>query len=768
MRNASFRSGSDGNGQVKGLAQAAITPCILILTVLVVTLCFPPPSISLTADKMSSGIPKLQTGDLFAIVVGVSKYRDPKIPSLDLADKDAKAFGDFLKGQDKMFKEVRVTLLLDEKATKSEVEKHLYYKLPKAGKNDTIILFFSGHGAYDPLRPKDFLFLTYDAEPEYLGTTAVKMSGLEFLKGIEAERVLIIADACHSGGFSEMKPKARASSLKTFIQEVRSSSGRAIITSGKEEQLSWEVPNLKESVFTHNLIEGLKGKADKDHDGLVTLSEAYAYAYKLTKDQTKGYQHPQFEGKVVGAFPLSFVGPPTPPSELKEQIFAAARSGDADSLERLLASGMDVDSRDAENDTPLIESARNGRVDAAKLLLSRGADIEARNDARITALAAASERGQSEMVRLLLDSGACVDPKSADGFAPLALAAGAGHLDTVKLLLAKGADTKARTNSGLTALILAAAQGRLQVAQALIEGGADVTARDLESSTALTEAARNGRSDLVKLLLANGASIAAKDGKYLDEQLLRAALSDDEQRAAELLMVGANINAQAEVGGTPLSLAVGLGHLKLAKFFIEKGAVVNARCSNECTPLMVAVQSGRVPAVQLLLNTGASVHSSDSSGNTALMYAARRGHNEIVKLLANLKADLNARNRKGLTALLQAIANGHLETVRLLLAAGADMNAKDEDGNTPLIISAAEGHTGIVKLLCGKQIDLNARNRKGSTALMTAARAGHAPVVKLLLSRGAEASARDWEGKTALVAASESGQKEVVKLLEGE
>ncbi len=131
----------------------------------------------------------LRTGDLYALVVGVSKYRDPKVPKLGLSDKDAKAFGDFLKSQNAIFKETRVTSLLNEKATKAEVEKYLYYTLPKAGKEDTIILFFSGHGAFDPIRPTEFLFLPYDAETEYLNTSGVKMSGLDFLKGVSAERV---------------------------------------------------------------------------------------------------------------------------------------------------------------------------------------------------------------------------------------------------------------------------------------------------------------------------------------------------------------------------------------------------------------------------------------------------------------------------------------------------------------------------------------------------------------------------------------------------
>ena len=259
---------------------------------------------------------KLQTGELHALVVGVARYQDSKIPTLGLADKDAKSFGEFLESQKKVFKATKVTLLLNEQATKAAVEKHLYYTLHKTGKQDSVVLFFSGHGAYDPLRPKDFLFLTYDAEPDYLGATAVKMSGLEFLKGIEAERVLIIADACYAGGFSKMKPKGVAPAVDRFLKEVRDSSGTAIITSGNEGELSWEVPNLRNSVFTHNLIDGLKGKADVDRDGVVTLTEAYQYAYNLTREGTEGRQHPQLEGKISSPFPLSYIGPPVPRAEV--------------------------------------------------------------------------------------------------------------------------------------------------------------------------------------------------------------------------------------------------------------------------------------------------------------------------------------------------------------------------------------------------------------------------------------------------------------------
>ncbi len=441
----------------------AITGCVIALILLLFTM----PAHSADPAKNQPAAPRanlavesqLKAGDLYALVVGVSKYKDSKVPKLELSDKDAKEFGDFLKTQNQIFKNTNVTYLLNEKATKSEVEKYLYYTLPKAEKGDTVILFFSGHGAFDPIRPNDFLFLPFDSEPEYLGTTSVKMSGLEFLKGVNAERVLIIADACYAGGFSKEKAKSLSPSLDLFLQEARSSSGKAIITSARHGELSWESPDFKNSIFTHNFLEGLKGKADKDRDGVVTLNEAYEYAYSRTKDETKGKQHPQFEGKVVGAFPLSFVGSRMPPSELKKKLFRSVEAGNASSVEQLIAQVAEVDARDERNNTPLIIACRHGQSEVAKLLLSRRAEVGAMNLSSSTALSYASQAGHEQVVRLLLAAGADVNHKDADGFTPLALAAKQGHMKIAEALLEEGANVKARTNNGDTPLSLAAAGG---------------------------------------------------------------------------------------------------------------------------------------------------------------------------------------------------------------------------------------------------------------------------------------------------------------------
>lgn len=69
-----------------------------------------------------------------------------------------------------------------------------------AGKGDTVVIFCSGHGASDPKWPDRFFFLTYDADPNTPKSTSFDMTGLEFLKRLDAKSILVIADACHSGG----------------------------------------------------------------------------------------------------------------------------------------------------------------------------------------------------------------------------------------------------------------------------------------------------------------------------------------------------------------------------------------------------------------------------------------------------------------------------------------------------------------------------------------------------------------------------------------
>lgn len=256
----------------------------------------------------------VKQGNLYALVVGVASYKDPKIRKLNLSDDDAKAFARFLDSQKDIFRETHVTVLTNEQATKREIEKKVQYDLmKKAGKDDTVILFFSGHGSDDNKKPGKYFFLGHDADPEYLESTSVQLSDLKFLRDLDAKRVLVVIDACHAGGATKYMRSASKSldkSLESFMREFGDSSGRAILSSSQSHEYSQEKPGLEQSVFTYYLLKALSGEADTNTDGVVTLHEAYEFVYKNTKQETEGGQTPQLEGARVGSFPLAVVRKP--------------------------------------------------------------------------------------------------------------------------------------------------------------------------------------------------------------------------------------------------------------------------------------------------------------------------------------------------------------------------------------------------------------------------------------------------------------------------
>jgi hypothetical protein len=79
------------------------------------------------------------------------------------------------------------------------------------------------------------------------------------------------------------------------------------LLSSDERQYSWEADNLKgkgrRSIFTSAIIDGLKGNADLDDDGLISYQELYDYAYKRVRDQTPNQtpRHWEFgvESKII-------------------------------------------------------------------------------------------------------------------------------------------------------------------------------------------------------------------------------------------------------------------------------------------------------------------------------------------------------------------------------------------------------------------------------------------------------------------------------------
>lgn len=239
---------------------------------------------------------------LFGLFVGISRYKDKRIPQLTYADRDAIALYQLFNKQ-KTFDAVQLRLLKNEDATRAKITESLAYFLSKAAPHDLVIIFLAGHGM---LEAGEYFFIPHDAMKDNLFGTAIK--DVEFsssMKRIGSKRVLLFTDTCHSG---VILPRQRGGdSVRRFFETLSKTEGRITITASQFDEVSIEDARLKHGVFSYHLLQGLRGLADNNQDQVVGVMELYQYLSEKIPDVTRGGQHPVLlvpEGKLAGDVPL--------------------------------------------------------------------------------------------------------------------------------------------------------------------------------------------------------------------------------------------------------------------------------------------------------------------------------------------------------------------------------------------------------------------------------------------------------------------------------
>lgn len=234
------------------------------------------------ADTASSA-----TADLHILAVGINKYKN-SVYNLNFGRPDAEAFTRSMVSRgSNIFKNIVKMEIYDEDAVKPVIENKIKRLFSEARPEDVFVFYYAGHGVMstDTEGGKaDFFLVLHDIIQLYGREDLLKEKGIssshlkEWLKGIPAQKQLIILDACQAGGAVETFARRGAAEQKAIAQLARST-GIIVLASSGTEQYASEFEELGHGLFTYALLQAISGKADGGDppDGKITVKEVESF-----------------------------------------------------------------------------------------------------------------------------------------------------------------------------------------------------------------------------------------------------------------------------------------------------------------------------------------------------------------------------------------------------------------------------------------------------------------------------------------------------------
>ena len=245
----------------------------------------------------------------WAVIVGIADY--PDFPKLTYTIDDAKKIYAFLRSPEGgAIPQENARLLLNEEATKENILNTTFELFQQADSNDIIIFYFAGHGL-------EGAFVPYDYDNTEATLLLHNVLNNDFLDS-KAKFKICIADACHSGSYAaayDAQDQNLVASTRSIRDKIRQhyksfeniKGGLAMIASSAAEEVSLEATKLKQGVFSYFFIQGLKGQADANENGVVTVTELYDYVHQQVQNYTHGFQKPLIFGNFDINMPMGLV-----------------------------------------------------------------------------------------------------------------------------------------------------------------------------------------------------------------------------------------------------------------------------------------------------------------------------------------------------------------------------------------------------------------------------------------------------------------------------
>jgi uncharacterized caspase-like protein len=202
---------------------------------------------STTGNELPYGL-----GKYYALIIGINDYSDPKINDLDYCIRDAESFYNAIISL-YTFEKENVRFLKN--ASMSDMVTSLDYFAERVKPNDNFLIFYAGHGVWNPTSEIGF-WLPSDAKQNSTLNWFRNSALRDYLRAINSKHTLLITDACFGG--SIFKSRAAFTDATLAVNKLYELPSRKAMTSGTSAE---EVPD--QSAFLKYMIERLNTNKEK-------------------------------------------------------------------------------------------------------------------------------------------------------------------------------------------------------------------------------------------------------------------------------------------------------------------------------------------------------------------------------------------------------------------------------------------------------------------------------------------------------------------------
>jgi WD40 repeat protein len=246
-------------------------------------------SMNVSNDEAISPVDKNAT--LYLIVVGINKYKNPKM-SLNYALADATAFkNEAEKGARTEITNVKTYFITDEKADKIGIRSAFDEVQKLAHAEDVFVFYYAGHGVISE-KNKDFYLVPNDVTDLNNVDAALDLNGIpaktlqKYAIDIAAQKQLFILDACQSAGAFATLLADNSNQQKSLSVVARSTGTHWIAASGSQ-QFANEFSQLGHGAFTYVLLKAMAGEAAKNK--MITVNGLKIFLQSGVPDLMKKY-----------------------------------------------------------------------------------------------------------------------------------------------------------------------------------------------------------------------------------------------------------------------------------------------------------------------------------------------------------------------------------------------------------------------------------------------------------------------------------------------